>query len=295
MAYRRAILALLVLAGGIFTALVTNDGAATPSVEQYYSSVESRLGYWLLLGNARHCGYWPAGILWPFPISRALRAMEEKLYQRLDLPAGAKVLDAGAGSGVVASYMAKRGLVVQGIDLTPMHVQDAQRVIKARGLSSDQITVRQGDYHDVSDVDSASLDGVYTMETFVHADDPLKVLKNFRRILRSGGVLVLHEADFHWDSEVLQEVLRLSHCQNTLKVGTYESLLEEAGFTNITVDDYTDNVLPLWRLFGILGSVPYDLMRLIGQEKRFTNVMAGVEAYRHWGQGRYISVRATNP
>ncbi|OQO15272.1 hypothetical protein B0A48_00655 [Cryoendolithus antarcticus] len=233
-----------------------NDGSATPSVEQYYSSLESRLGYWLLLGNARHCGYWPPGTLWSFPIGRALRTMEEKLYERLELPAGAKTLDAGAGSGVVASYMAKKGLVVQGIDLTPLHVQDAQRVIKAQGLTSDQITVRQGDYHDLSDVDNASLDGVYTMETFVHADDPLK---------------------------------------NTLKEGTYESLLEDAGFTNITVDDYTDNVLPLWRLSGILGSVPYDLMRLVGQEKRFTNIMAGVEAYRHWGQGRYISVRAVNP
>nr|OQO28923.1 hypothetical protein B0A51_03943 [Rachicladosporium sp. CCFEE 5018] len=295
MAHGKALLALIVLAGGLFLALMTNDGSATPSVKQYYSSLESRLGYWLLLGNARHCGYWPPGTLWPFPIGRALRTMEEKLYERLELPAGAKILDAGAGSGVVASYMAKKGLVVQGIDLTPLHVQDAQRVIKAQGLTSDQITVRQGDYHDLSDVDNASLDGVYTMETFVHADDPLKVLKNFRRILKSGGVLVLHEADFHWDSEVLQEVLRLSHCQNTLKEGTYESLLEDAGFTNITVDDYTDNVLPLWRLFGILGSVPYDLMRLIGQEKRFTNVMAGVEAYRHWGQGRYISVRAVNP
>lgn len=109
------------------------------------------------------------------------------------------------------------------------------------------------------------------------------------------GVLVLHEADFYWDSEVLQDVLRLSHCQNTLKEGSYERLLQEAGFQGINLNDYSDNVLPLWRLFGIIGAIPYELLRLFELQKRFTNIMAGVEAYRHWGQGRYISVRAVKP
>lgn len=106
---------------------------------------------------------------------------------------------------------------------------------------------------------------------------------------------MLHEADFEWNSEALREVLRLSHCQNTLKEGSYEQLLRDAGFEDISLEDLSDNVLPLWRLFGVLGAVPYHLMRLIGLEKRFTNVMAGVEAYRNWDQGRYISVRAIKP
>ena len=113
--------------------------------------------------------------------------------------------------------------------------------------------------------------------------------------LRFVGVLVLHEADFHWDSEVLQDVLRLSHCQNVLKEGSYEQILQAAGFEDISLEDYSDNVLPLWRLFGVIGAIPYDLMRIFGLQKRFTNVMAGVETYRHWDQGRYISVRAVKP
>ncbi|KAK3066072.1 hypothetical protein LTR53_017718 [Teratosphaeriaceae sp. CCFEE 6253] len=293
---RRELLAIVVAGCTILLAAIANRGTVAPSVEEYYTSRESRLGYWLLLGNARHCGFWEAGIVWPFPLGRAQRAMEEKLWQRLRLDNGSRVLDAGAGSGVVASYMAQKGLLVEGVDLTPMHVADAQRVIRARGLEQ-QVSVRLGDYHDLPDADfhDASFDGIYTMETFVHADDPRKVLLNFYRLLRPGGVLVLHEADFHWDSEVLQEVLRLSHCQNTLKEGTYEDLLQDAGFKDIELEDYTDNVLPLWRLFGVIGAIPYDLMSLFGLQKRFTNVMAGVEAYRHWDQGRYISVRAVKP
>lgn len=77
---------------------------------------------------------------------------------------------------------------------------------------------------------------------------------------------------------MLQEVLRLSHCQNSLKEGSYEDMLTDVGFANTTVDDMTDNVLPSWRLFGILGAVPYEMIKLCGQQHRFINVMAGVEA-----------------
>ena len=220
--------------------------------------------------------------------------MEEKLYTRLDLSEGSRVLDAGAGSGIVASYMAERGLRVDGIDLTPLHVEEAQSTIKDRHLE-EKVSVKLGDYHDLSSFEDDALDGVYTMETFVHADDPVKVLQNFYRVLKSGGVLVMHEGDYNHHSALLEDVLRLSHCQNTLKEGSYEDMLKQTGFQNITVDDLSDNVLPLWRLFGWLGAVPYDIVKALGLQNRFTNMMAGVETYRHWSDGRYISVRAEKP
>ncbi|KAF2651424.1 S-adenosyl-L-methionine-dependent methyltransferase [Lophiostoma macrostomum CBS 122681] len=257
--------------------LVANNGAYYPSVEEYYSSLESRFGYWLLLGNARHC---------------ALRAMEEKLYTRLDTKDGS-VLDAGAGSGYVAMYMARKGLDVQAVDITPHHIVDARKNVHKHHLD-DKVQVEYGNYHNLTYPD-ASFNGIYTMETFVHADDPLKVLQGFYRMLKPGGVLVLHEADFSRNSEVLQDVLRLSHCQNTLEEGGYERLLEEAGFTDYSLEDLTDEVLPMWRLFGIVGYVPYQMFRLLGIQHRFTNVIAGVEAYLNWGDGRYISVRAVKP
>lgn len=114
--------------------------------------------------------------------------MEEKLWERLALSNGSKVLDAGAGSGIVASYMAHRRLLVEGVDLTQTHVQEAQWLIHNRGLEK-KVTIRLGDYHDLCDTEyqDGSFDGIYTMETFVHADDPRKVLQNFYRLLRPGG------------------------------------------------------------------------------------------------------------
>ncbi|KAK0815875.1 hypothetical protein LTS16_010479 [Friedmanniomyces endolithicus] len=191
--------------------------------------------------------------------------MEAKLHARLALPNGSRVFDAGAGSGLVASYMARQGLVVEGVDLTPRHVREAQQLIRRRGLE-EQVAVRLGDYHDLPSTQ-------YRNGSF-------------------DGVLVLHEADLHQSSEALSTVLQLSHCPNTLPQGSYEQLLHETGFGEISLEDYSDNVLPLWRLFGVLGAVPYAVLRLAGAETRFVNVMAGVETYRHWDQGRYISVRA---
>jgi len=220
--------------------------------------------------------------------------MEEKLFTRLGLKPGAKVLDAGAGSGNVAVYMARKGLSVTAIDITPIHLLEANKTVKDNGLE-DKISVKYGDYHDLSDFADASFDGVYTMETFVHADDPKKVLRNFNRILKHGGVLVLHEADINRDSDILQKVLRLSHCQNTLEQGGYETLLKNAGFKDFSLEDLSDNVLPMWRLFGVIGYVPYQVFKLLGIEERFTNVMAGVESWLNWKDGRYISVRVVKP
>jgi sterol 24-C-methyltransferase len=220
--------------------------------------------------------------------------MEAKLHSRLGLPSGSRVLDAGAGSGYVAMYMARQGMEVQAIDITPHHLADARKNVKRNGLER-SIAVDFGDYHDLSSFPDAAFDGVYTMETFVHADDAAKVLRNFYRLLRPGGVLVMHEADFNQDSELFDDVRRLSHCQNTLEEGAYERLLKEAGFTDVSIEDLSDEVLPLWRFFGIIGYIPYQIFKLFGIQHRFTNVMAGVEAWQHWSDGRYISVKAVKP
>lgn len=283
----------------LLLASIAGRGSVDPSVEEYYTSLESRLGYWLLLGNSRHCGLWETGTLWPFPMSPAQRRMEEKLYSRLDLKPGSTVLDAGTGSGYVAMYMANKGLNVQGIDLTPLHVEDAQRNIKTNGLE-DKISVRLGDYHNLTDSPGGyfpdnSFDGIYTMETLVHADDPIKVLSNFYQLLRPDGVLVLHEADWSFSSEILEDILRLSHCPSTLEQGTLSDMLQKVGFENVELEELTDQVLPLWRFLAVLGYIPYQVFGLLGVRDRFINVMAAVEIYLSYRQGRYISVRAVKP
>ena len=105
----------------------------------------------------------------------------------------------------------------------------------------------------------------------------------------------MHEAEFMWTSPHLQDVLRLSHCQSTLPHRSLESLLASTGFHDVEVEDLSDRVKPLWRFFNCMGYIPYTALKLFGMEKHFVNLMAGVEAYRNWAQGRYISVKAVKP
>ena len=51
------------------------------------------------------------------------------------------------------------------------------------------------DYHHLDGFPTESFDGVYTMETLVHATDPQRVLGEFFRVLKPGGSIALYEYD----------------------------------------------------------------------------------------------------
>src|ERR1700761_5595098 len=110
---------------------LADDGAPVGDhsfqLQRYYASLESRAGYRLFLGGTRHYGYYRKDTDWPWPIGRALRAMEDHLFNSLGLSEGAKVLDAGCGYGHVAIRGARRGLQIQCIDIVPRHVKRAQQ------------------------------------------------------------------------------------------------------------------------------------------------------------------------
>ncbi|KAL9100500.1 MAG: hypothetical protein Q9187_009356, partial [Circinaria calcarea] len=99
--------------------------------------------------------------------------MEDHLYESLELRPGALVLDAGCGVGHVAMHMARKGLRVQGIDVVSNHLQWARQEIQARGFEK-AVSVRLMDYHHLDGLADTTFDGVYTMETLVHATDPEK-------------------------------------------------------------------------------------------------------------------------
>ncbi|KAK9323841.1 S-adenosyl-L-methionine-dependent methyltransferase [Lipomyces orientalis] len=271
-------------------------------LQDYYGSLESRLGYRFVLGGTRHFGYYDADTYWPFPIKGALRAMEERLFDSLGLESGATVLDAGCGIGHVAIYMARKGLRVQAIDVVNRHLHKAQRNIKAQGLE-DRITVRKMDYHHLDGFTDGSLDGVYTMETFVHATDPEGVAKEFFRVLKPGGSIVLHEYD-HADLTATPNVkVSLEQINkhaampalNRFGPGVLQRIMEEAGFEQVVVKDLSINVTPMLRLFFVMAYIPYFFIRLFRLRPWFVNTVAGVEGYRGRRLGRYVAVSARKP
>lgn len=276
-----------------------------PQLQSYYHSLESRIRYRLLLRGTRHFGYYEHDTWWPFPLSRALRAMEDKLAALLDLKQGAYVLDAGCGVGHVAIHLVtKHGYKVQGIDIVDHHIVKSRQNIARHGLSEDQLAVRKMDYHHLDSFADGAFDGVYTMETFVHATDPQAVLRNFFRVLRPGGRLALFEYD-HELAHNPEEALALSMkkinkiaampTNSVSQPGVFRQMLEDAGFTDLIVRDYSSNIQPMTRFFYLLAYVPFIIVTFFGLERFFINTVAGVESYRgrhHW---RYVAISASKP
>jgi len=273
------------------------------SLQTYYNSLESRIGYWLMLGGTRHFGYYKRDTYWPFPIHRSLRAMEDHLFNALGLPQGAQVLDAGCGVAHVAIHMGKKGLRVQGIDIVNYHLKQAEQNIKAQGLS-EAISVCKMDYHHLDALCPSFFDGIYTMETFVNSTDPKAALQEFLRVLKPGGSIALFEYDHKAMSSVSQKLQ--NHMANVNKhsampsnaqfeEGVLERMLAEAGFEDIVLEDLSLNIRPMVRLFFILAIIPYLFVALLGLESRFINTVAAVQGYRGRDIWRYVAISARKP
>ncbi|KAH8429470.1 SAM-dependent methyltransferase [Aspergillus melleus] len=278
---------------------------SNPQLQTYYHNLESRIGYRLLLGGTRHFGYYENDTWWPFPLSKGLRAMEDKLAAALDLSPGSHVLDAGCGVGHVAIRLAtKHGFKVQGIDVVEHHLVKARRNVARAGLTENQVAVQRMDYHHLESLGVETFDGIYTMETFVHATDPEAVLANFFRALRPGGHLSLFEYDHQLVEESPEAMAKSMKKINEFAAmptnslshpGVFQRMLEDAGFTNVVVRDYSDNIKPMTRVFYLLAYIPYILVTFFGLEAYFINTIAGVQSYRgrkHW---RYLGISATKP
>ena len=274
--------------------------ATTTSVSDYYNRLESRIGYKLVLGGTRHFGYYEEGTLWPFPIGAALRRMEELLYQTLSLKQNSLVLDAGAGNGDVAVYMAKKGLRIRAIDLLDMHVQWVKENAKRNGLE-DQIQVSNGNFEKL-EFDDNTFDGVFTMETLVHANKPDQAMGEFYRVLKPGAVVthVEYEHDMNDKSvgwKAMSRVNSYAHMPafDQFPLGTIQRKLENAGFQDVKVQDLSQNVAPMMRFFFLLAYLPYLIIQLLGLEAYFVNAMAAVELWRYRDDIRFLMVRATKP
>jgi 2-polyprenyl-3-methyl-5-hydroxy-6-metoxy-1,4-benzoquinol methylase len=106
----------------------------------------------------------------------------------LNIPAGARCLEIGAGRGSIARWLAAAvggdGLVVAAD-------------IDSRFLSGlpDNVEVRTLDAR-TRDLESAAYDVVHCRALLMHLPDPLAVLRNMAAALRRGGVLLAEEGDY---------------------------------------------------------------------------------------------------
>ena len=104
------------------------------------------------------------------------------------LPTG-RVLDAGSGNGSLVIALARRGYQVEGVDLTPASVAHSWALIQRLGLAG-RANVRVGDVARLPYPDRC-FDGLTSGEVLEHVPDDQSAVREFYRVLRSGGVCVV--------------------------------------------------------------------------------------------------------
>jgi 2-polyprenyl-3-methyl-5-hydroxy-6-metoxy-1,4-benzoquinol methylase len=143
--------------------------------------LQGKYGYGLGVGPRQLRVLYPLASLF-FGILPGGRDLVEGTVSFLHAPKpGARLLEIGFGDGGTLMRMRELGWSVVGIETDPVSVENA----RARGLD-----VRQGALtaHAFPD---ASFDAIYTSHVLEHVHDPLGLLRECHRILKTGGVAVM--------------------------------------------------------------------------------------------------------
>lgn len=145
-------------------------------------------------------------------VFRPYRKMVEDVVQRLALTPGARVLDAGCGTGNVTQGLVRAGYRVVAADL-------AGGMLKRAGDKNPAADVRSVDLNATLPFEDEQFDGLTCSNVLYSLSQPVRSLVELRRILKPGGRLVLTNPrrDFsmfqimreHWSGGSLAEKLSL--------------------------------------------------------------------------------------
>lgn len=167
-------------------------------------------------------------------------AETRKLAQLAGLGAGMHILDAGSGLGGPARTLAAEfGCRVTGLDLTEEFCSAATMLTARVGLD-DLVDFRHGNALDMPFEDS-SFDAVWTQFAGMNIADKERLYAEFRRVLRPGGTLALHEIMAGETPDPYFPVLwadepSISFLRDPADV---RGLLESLGFQNVAWNDLT--------------------------------------------------------
>jgi SAM-dependent methyltransferase len=168
-------------------------------------------------------------------------------YLLPELRPGMSLLDVGCGPGTITHDLAERvapGRVV-GIDRAVEVIESA----RAGGAAETDVAFETGDVYSLEFGDG-SFDVVHSHQMLQHLTDPVRALREMRRVLAPGGVLAVRDSDygaFVWgpDDPLLDRWLSLYHAvctRNGADADAGRHLLawtRSAGFTELRASSST--------------------------------------------------------
>ncbi len=139
------------------------------------------------------------------------------------LPAGGKMLDCAAGTGVYAFHYAGLGFDVTALDITPRHVEFMQQKLQGSALP---LRAALNDAIDLSSYSDGEFDAVLCMGPLYHLTDEAdrrRCLAECLRVLKPGGMLAVgyisRFSTFPYVALIDRKLLNLNLAQNLLESG----------------------------------------------------------------------------
>ena len=114
------------------------------------------------------------------------------LYHQFAARCGSPILELGCGTGRLVVPLARGGLDVTGVDVSPAMLERARQKVAAANLG-ERVTLLEQDIRDLDLPGGFGL-AIAATNTFMHlltADDQLKALASIHSALRPGGLFVL--------------------------------------------------------------------------------------------------------
>jgi tocopherol O-methyltransferase len=179
----------------------------------------------------------------------AILNINRKIAEIASITAKDKVLDAGCGVGGTAIWLAENiNCYSVGVTIVPWQYEKGQDLIIQKQLS-DKVKIIIGDYADTG-LDSNSFTVVIGLESIVHAEDKLTVVREAYRLLKPGGRLVVCEYMLTndrmsmFDTNLIKEWLDGWSMPSLLSQKQYEDIAKRAKFKKIIFKDWTEQTRP---------------------------------------------------
>jgi ubiquinone/menaquinone biosynthesis C-methylase UbiE len=146
-----------------------------------------------------------------FGISAAMTSAQTlgALIELVPEEADARWLDVACGPGVISRALARRVGEVNGVDLTPAMVEEAERRSREEGIDSVSFALGDATALDFAD---GSFDGAITRLSLHHVPAPGRVVSEMARVVRPGGWVVISDLAADIDGEAAawrEEIERL--------------------------------------------------------------------------------------
>jgi len=155
--------------------------------------------------------------------------------------ANSHVLEVGSGSGGPAVYLAaQRSCRVTGVDINEHGVLNATRLAAAQGLA-DRVTFQKVDASRPLPFAPGTFDAVLSNDAMCHISNRVEVLRDWHRVLRTGGRMLFTDAMVITGLVSNEELAARSSIGFYLFLppGENERLIAMAGFTLLESRDVT--------------------------------------------------------